>query len=94
MAAMSNLNQTVFLTALLSGDILLVASFLVARLNWRPDLPLYNFRTRSVDVLLHHAKYVTPKALPVTRSLQVLGGLLLALAVAVIARKAFLDFAH
>lgn len=51
-----NLNEAVFLTAILSGVVLLTASFVVARLNWRPDQPPYNLQTRSLDVLLHPGK--------------------------------------
>ena len=50
--AADNVNEVVFLTAILSGVVLLVASFVVARLNWRPDQPSYNLHTRSLDVLL------------------------------------------
>ncbi len=90
----NNLNEVVFLTAFLSGDILLIASFLVARHNWLPDLPPYNLQTRALDVLLHPAKYVLPKALRITRSLQVLGGLLLVVALLALARQAIQDFPH
>ena len=90
----NNLNEVVFLTALLMGDALLISSFLIARHNWRPDLPPYNLRTRAFDVLLHPAKYVLPRALRITRSLQVLGGLLLLVAILALARQAMQDFLH
>ena len=89
-----NLNEVVFLTTILSGVILLTASFLVARLNWRPDQPPYSLQTRSLDVLLHPAKYVQPKALRVTRILQVLGGSLLLVGMLALARQAILDSVH
>jgi hypothetical protein len=89
-----NLNQAVFLTAILSGGILLTASFVVARFNWRPDQPPYSLQTRSLDVLLHPAKYVQPKALRMTRSLQVLGGLLLLVGILALARQMIEDFVH
>jgi len=89
-----NLTEVIFLTAILSGVILLIASFVVARLNWRADLPPYNLQTRSLDVLLHPAKYVQPKALRMTRSLQVVGGLLLLVAFLALVRQAIQDFAH
>ena len=92
--AADNENEVVFLTAILSGVVLLVASFVVARLNWRPDQPSYNLHTRSLDVLLHPAKYVQAKALRRTRSLQVLGGLLLIVGLLAIACQAVQDFAH
>jgi hypothetical protein len=66
----------------------------VARLNWRPDQPPYNLQTRSLDVLFHPAKYVQQKALLMTRSLQVLGGLLLVVGLLALARQAIQDFAH
>ncbi len=52
------MNQVVFLTAFLSGDILLVDSVLIARRNWRPDVPPYNLQARTLDVLLRPAKRV------------------------------------
>ena len=88
------MNEEVFLTAILSGAVLLVTSFVVARLNWRPDETPYNIRTRSLDVLLRPAKYVRPKVLRTTRSLQALGGLLLLLGMLALARQAIQDFAH
>jgi len=87
----NNWNQAIFLTAFLTGDVLLIASFLVARFNWRPDVPPYNLRTNTFDVLWNPAKYVQPKALRMTRSLQVLGGLLLLIAVAALARQLIHD---
>ena len=89
-----NLNDVVFLTGMLGGVILLTASFVVARLSWRPDQPPYSLQTRSRDVLLHPAKYVLPKALRITRILQVLGGLLLLVGILALARQAIQDFAH
>ena len=92
--AADNVNEVVFLTAILSGVVLLVASFVVARLNWRPDQPSYTLYTRSLDILLLPAKYVQAKALRRTRSLQVLGGLLLIVGLLAIACQAVRDFAH
>lgn len=94
MAAVKNLNEMIFLSAFLSGDILLIASFLNARQNWRRDLPPYNLQTHALDVLLRPSKYVLPKALPLTRTLQVLGGLLLFVALLALAREAIQEFAH
>ena len=71
MAAVNKLNQVVFLTALLSGDISL------ARLNWRTDLRPYNLRTSALDVLFRPSTYVLPRALRLTRTPQVLGGVLM-----------------
>ena len=88
------LNEVVFLTAILSGAVLLITSFVVARLNWRTDQPPYNLQTRSLDVLLHPARYVQPKALRTTRTLQVLGGLLLVVELFALARQAIHDFAR
>lgn len=88
------MNEVVFLTAILSGVALLITSFVVARLNWRPDQPPYNLQTRSLGVLLHPAKYVQPKALRTTRSLQGLGGLLLIIGLLALAPQAVQDFAR
>ena len=88
----NNLNEVVFLSAFLSGDILLIASFAVARRNWRPDRPPYSLQTRALDVLLHPAKHVLPRALGLTRRLQVLGELLLVVAPLALARQAIQDF--
>ena len=89
-----NLNEAVFLTAILSGVFLLTTSFVVARLNWRPDQPPYNLRTRSFDLLLHFAKYVQQEALRRTRSLQLLGVLFLIVGFLALARQAIQDYAH
>lgn len=88
------MNEAVFLTGILSGTVLIVTSFVVARLNWRPDKTPYGLRTRSLDVLLRPAKYVQPRALRTTRSLQALGALLLLVGVLALARQAIQDFAH
>ena len=88
------MNEVIFLTAIPSGVILLTASLMVARLNWRPDVPPYDLQTRSLDVLLHPAKYVRSKALRMTRGLQVLGGLLLLVGLLALLRQAILDSAH
>jgi len=90
----NNWNEAIFLTAFLLGDILLIASFLNARQNWRPDLPPYTLQRSALDVLLHPSKYVLPKALPLTRTPQVLGGLLLFVALLALAREAIQEFAH
>jgi len=89
-----NWNEVVFLTTFLSGDTLLIVSFLVARQHWRPDLPQFSRETRALDVFLHPAKYVLPKALRMIRSLQVLGGLLMVAALLALARQAVQDFLH
>ena len=89
-----SLNEVVFLTAILLGAVLLITSFVVARLNWRTDQPPYNLQTCSLDVLLHPARYVQPKALRATRILQVLGGLLLIVGLFALARQAIHDFAR
>ena len=89
-----NLNEAVFLVAILSGVFLLTTSFVVARLNWRPDRPPYNPRTRSLDLLLHPARYVRQEALRKTRSLQLLGGLFLIVGFLALARQAIQDFAR
>ena len=88
------MNQVVFLTALLSGIFLLVASFVVARFHWRADIPPYSLKTRSMDVLLHPAKYVQPQALRLTRILQLLGSLLSLVAILALARQFVHDFLH
>ena len=87
-----NWNELLFLASFLSGDISLIASFVVSRFHWRQDVPPYNLRTHSFDVLLHPAKYVQPRALRATRALQLLGALLLLVALLAIAREALPAF--
>jgi hypothetical protein len=81
-----NVNEAVFLTSLILGDLLLVASFAITRLNWRADEPPCNLRASSLDVLRHPEKYAQPQVLRRVRALQIAGVILLIVAVAAIAR--------
>lgn len=87
-----NVNEAVFLTALILGDALLIASFVIARLNWRRDVPPYNLRTSSLDVLRHPEKYAELRVLGRVRALQIAGVILLIVAVAAVARQAVMQF--
>jgi hypothetical protein len=89
-----NVNQAIFLTSVLSGTALLVAGIVMTRLNWRRDVPPYNRRTRSLNVLLRPAKYAVPNALPVIRFLTLLGLLLLTVAVLALVRQALMQFLY
>ena len=92
--APGKISEAIFLTSDLAGVALLVGSFVAARLNWRRDIPPYSLRTRSLDVLLHPAKYVLPQVLPIVRIFSVLGLLLPAIAVATLARQGQAELLH
>jgi len=88
----NNLNEAIFLTAMLSGIVPVVAGVVITRLNWRPDVPPYSLRTRSLDVLMHPERYALPKVLFLIRTLNAVGLLLLAIAVLAIARQVAMQF--
>ena len=88
----SHRNEALFLTTVLGGTILLIAGIMVARLNWRSDVPPYSLRTRSTDVLLHPEKYALPEACLFVRALGVFGVVSLLVAVFAIIREAILQF--
>ena len=92
--ANDNVNEVVFLTSMLAGVAVLIVSMVTARLNWRPDIPPYSLRTRSLDVLLHPVKYVLPGVLPTIRTLSVLGLVLLTVAVAALVRQGLAQSWH
>ena len=88
----SHMNEALFLTAVLAGTILLIAGMMVARLNWRSDVPPHSLRTRSADVLLHPESYARPEMCFFVRVLSVLGVVSLLVAVFAIIREAILQF--
>ncbi len=76
--------EAAFLTLLFSGVSALLASTLLTRLHWRPDIPPYGRQTRFLHVTLHPERYVKDAPLRAIRSLSLIGGLLLACAAAVV----------
>ena len=74
-----------FLALLFLGVSALLAGMLVTRLHWRPDIPPYGRQTRFLDVTLHPERYVKDAPLSVIRTMSVIGVLLLACALAVLA---------
>jgi hypothetical protein len=68
--------EAAFLALVFSGVIALLASMLVTRLHWRPDIPPYSRQTRSLDVTLHPERYVKNAPLLAIRALTVIGALL------------------
>ena len=73
-----------FLGLLLPGIITLVAGVGLTRLHWRPDIPPYGHRTRSLQVMLHPGRYVTDAPLRAIRTLNIAGSLLLAGAASIV----------
>lgn len=70
--------EAAFLSLLFSGIGALVAGAGLTRLHWRPDIPPYGRRTRSLHVMLHPERYVKDAPLCAIRSLNVAGSLLVA----------------
>lgn len=77
--------ETAFLGLLLSGLTALLAGVGLTRLYWRPDIPAYGRRTRSLHVMLHPERYVRHAPLRAIRALNVAGSLLLAGAAGIVA---------
>jgi hypothetical protein len=77
--------ESAFLGLLFSGIVALVAGVGLTRLHWRPDIPPYGRRTRSLDVMLHPQRYVKDAPLRAVRTLNVAGSLLLAGAAGIVA---------
>jgi hypothetical protein len=77
--------EAAFLGLLLSGITALVVGVGLTRLHWRPDIPPYGRRTRSIQVMLHPGRYVTNAPLRAIRALNVAGILLLAGAAGIVA---------
>jgi hypothetical protein len=78
-------SEAAFLSLLFSGISALVAGVGLTRLHWRSDIPPYDRRTRSLQVMLHPERYVKDAPLRVIRSLNVAGSLLIAGAAAIVA---------
>ena len=77
--------ESTFLGLLFSGITALVVGVGLTRLHWRPDIPPYGRRTRSLQVMLHPERYVNDAPLRAIRTLNVAGSLLLAGAVGTVA---------
>jgi hypothetical protein len=75
--------EAAFLALVFSGVLALLASMLLTRLHWRPDIPPYSWRTRSLDVTLHPERYVKNAPLRAIRILTVIGALLVVGAAAI-----------
>ena len=86
------MDEAAFLILILSGVAILLGGMLWTRLNWRADVPPHGRHTRFLDVTLHPERYAKESALPVIRTLNRVGGLCVAGAIAVLAYRAFKDF--
>ena len=64
-----------FLVLLFAGVTALIAGLLWTRVHWRPDIPTYSRRTRTLDVQLHPERYATPDALRTIRLATIVGAL-------------------
>jgi len=84
--------QTVFLVSVLGGVVSLVAAVATARTHWRTDAEPFGRRTRAFSVLARPVSCVVASAIPLVRSLTVLGCGLLAIALLCLAYQAVVDF--
>ena len=85
-----DLSEAAFLSLLCSGLLTLLAGLMLTRLHWRPDVAPYGRRTRFLHVTLHPAEYVKDAPVRAIQSLNLVGGVLLAGAAAVVAYKILL----
>jgi hypothetical protein len=76
--------EALFLSLLFSGIAALIGGLLVTRVHWRPDIPPYGRRTRSLQVIVHPERYVRDAPLTAIRILNAAGFLLLTGAAAVV----------
>ncbi len=77
--------EAVFLALVFTGVFALLASMILTRVHWRPDIPSYGRQTRFLDVTLHPERYAKDAPFCVIRSLSAVGAVLLACAAAVVA---------
>jgi hypothetical protein len=81
--------QAAFLILLVPGVLALLGGLLWTRLHWRPDVPPFGRRTRTIDVMLHPERYAKEDSLRAIRTTNLTGGLLLASAAGVVAYEIF-----
>ncbi len=86
------MEQAAFLILMLAGVLALVCGIVWARLNWRRDVAPYGRATRFLDVTLHPGRYANDRAVPMSRSLNIVGAFCVVSALAILAHKAFVDF--
>ena len=77
--------EAAFLSLLFTGIFALLAGLMLTRIHWRPDIPPYGRQTQFLEVSLHPERYVKQAPLLVIRGLTVVGALLLAAAIGVVA---------
>jgi hypothetical protein len=77
--------EAAFLSLLFTGIVAVLAGLMLTRIHWRPDIPPYGRQTQLIDVSLHPERYVKEAPLRAIRSLTVVGALLLASAIGVVA---------
>ena len=78
-------SEATFLGLLFSGIAALITGVCLTRVYWRPELPPYGRRTPTVRVLVHPEEYVRGAPLRAIQSLNLVGTLLLAGAIVVVA---------
>ena len=83
------MRQALFLTLLAGGIAFLLAGLLITRQTWRADIPPYNRRSRFFQIALHPERFARSERLPLIRSLNLLGALLVLCAVATVAHDIF-----
>ena len=79
--------EAVFLALVFTGVLALLAGMILTRVHWRPDIRPYGRQTRFLDVTLHPERYAKDGPFDVIRSLSAVGAVLLACAVAAVARE-------
>jgi hypothetical protein len=84
--------EAVFLGALLTGVVSMVAGVALARLNWLSEVPPYGRQTPKLNVLLHPDKYATPDVRPLIRTLNKAGIVLVMVAVLALLAEGVVEF--
>jgi len=78
------MNLVLFLLLLSGGVLFLVAGLFVTRLTWRTDVEPFGPRSRLFQIALHPARFARAERLREIRFLNLVGGLLLLGAAAVV----------
>jgi hypothetical protein len=73
-----------FLALLFSGILSLLGGLLITRLTWRPDVEPFGRGSPLLQIMMHPERFAAPDRLREIRLLNLLGGILLGGAVAVL----------
>jgi hypothetical protein len=79
------MRMVMFLVLLGAGILTFVGALFLTRQTWRPDIEPFGRRHRPFQIALHPEHYATGRHLRLIRALNLVGGLLLCGALAVVA---------